>query len=96
MHILPFFPYSSDDGFSVIDFNQVDPALGNWENIQSIGNTFELMFDLVLNHMSSQSEWFQKFLENDPEFKDFFIQLDKDNFDTTNVVRPKPRPLLYP
>ena len=89
VHILPFFPYSSDDGFSVIDFNMVDPALGDWENIQSIGNTFELMFDLVLNHMSSQSEWFHKFLKNDPEFKDFFIQLDKDNFDTANVVRPR-------
>ena len=33
LHILPFFPFSSDDGFSVIDFMQVNPSLGDWQDI---------------------------------------------------------------
>ena len=36
IHILPFFPYSSDDGFSVIDYRQVNPYLGNWQDIKDI------------------------------------------------------------
>lgn len=58
IHFLPFFPYSSDDGFSVMDFLAIDPQLGSWEDVKAIGNDFELMFDYVVNHFSSQSQWF--------------------------------------
>ena len=54
VHFLPFCPWSSDDGFSVIDYRAVDPALGKWENIKSFESDFSLMFDFVLNHCSSQ------------------------------------------
>ena len=57
VHLLPFFPSSSDEGFSVIDYREVDPALGNWRDVQAIGEDFDLMFDVVLNHASSQSAW---------------------------------------
>ncbi len=73
IHILPFFPYSSDRGFSVIDFRAVDPNLGSWRDIDEIGKHYELMFDGVLNHASSQSEEFQEFLNGNPRFKEYAI-----------------------
>ena len=73
VHILPFFPYSSDDGFSVIDYSQVDAELGTWEDVARLGRSFRLMFDAVINHISRQSSWFQAFLAGDPVFSDAFI-----------------------
>ncbi|MFT7294980.1 MAG: sucrose phosphorylase, partial [Pseudohongiellaceae bacterium] len=61
VHILPFFPFSSDDGFSVMDYLEVNPSLGEWEDIEAIGKDYRLMSDLVLNHMSSRSRWFDNF-----------------------------------
>ena len=66
VHILPFYPYSSDDGFSIIDYLAVNPALGTWGNIEALSCDFRLMFDAVINHMSARSPWFQKFLAGDP------------------------------
>jgi len=93
VHLLPFFPWSSDDGFSVKDFFAVDPAYGNWEDIGCFRPDFELMFDAVFNHMSAQGEWFQKFLADDPEFRDFFVTV-QGNPDLSQVVRPRTLPLL--
>ena len=62
IHILPFYPYSSDDGFSVIDYKKVDPACGTWENIESLRKNFALMFDAVINHISAESSWFKDYL----------------------------------
>ena len=58
VHILPFFPYSSDDGFSISDYTAVRHDLGGWEDIEEIGQRFKVMSDLVLNHCSSQHQWF--------------------------------------
>ena len=93
VHILPFFPYSSDDGFSVIDFKQVDPELGNWHDIQKLAHSFRLMVDLVINHVSRQSDWFQKFLRGEKKYEDFFITVAPDK-DLSKVVRPRALPLL--
>ena len=95
VHILPFFPYSSDDGFAVIDYTAVDPALGTWDDVRRLGETFDLMFDLVINHVSSQSEWFQRFKAGDPAYEDFFIRVDPAT-DLSAVVRPRTLPLLTP
>ena len=76
IHILPFFPSSSDRGFSIRDFRQVDPALGNWEDINGLKDDFKLMFDGVFNHISSKSFWFQEFLNGNPEYMDFFTSFD--------------------
>jgi len=73
LHILPFFPYSSDRGFSVVDFETVDPRLGTWEDIQDLENHYQLMFDGVINHVSAKSRWFQHFLNGDPYYGKFFI-----------------------
>lgn len=93
VHILPFFPFSSDDGFSVIDFYKVNPELGDWEDIENLASEFDLMFDLVINHVSKKSLWFQKYLEGDNKYKNFFIEVSPDT-DLSAVVRPRSLPLL--
>ena len=73
VHLLPFSPYSSDRGFSIIDYQEVDPQLGTWEEIEEMSLSFRFMFDGVFNHVSSKSRWFQEFLNGNPYFQDFFI-----------------------
>jgi sucrose phosphorylase len=93
VHVLPFYPYSSDDGFSVIDYTAVDPALGTWADIASLGRHFRLMFDAVINHISAHSAWFQRWRADDPAFADFFIAVEGEP-DLSRVVRPRALPLL--
>ncbi len=93
VHILPFTPYSSDDGFSVIDYFIVDDDLGEWSDIEAIGSDFDLMADLVINHCSVESRWFKNFLANKGEGKDFFFTVD-DSFDRSKVIRPRSSPLF--
>lgn len=95
VHILPFYPYSSDDGFSVIDYTAVDPALGDWPDIVRLGKNFRLMFDAVINHISAQSAWFQGFLRGDAKYRDYFITEDPTT-DLSAVTRPRTLPLLTP
>lgn len=93
VHILPFFPYSSDDGFSVMDYDAVREDLGEWDDIKAIGADYKLMSDMVINHASSRGEWFQGFLAGKEEYKDFFFTADPEQ-DLSNVTRPRPSPLL--
>ncbi|MCJ7541520.1 MAG: alpha-amylase family glycosyl hydrolase [Desulfobacterales bacterium] len=93
VHILPFFPFSSDDGFSVIDFFAVNPELGDWKDIQRLGSEFQLMFDLVLNHVSAKSTWFQNYLKEKTDYKEFAIEVDP-SIDLSMVTRPRSLPLL--
>ena len=93
IHLLPFYPWSSDDGFSVKDYYAVDPAFGTWADIRRLGEHFQLMFDAVFNHMSAQSEWFKKFISGDPGYQDFFVTVEQTP-DLSQVVRPRALPLL--
>ncbi|MCC9599999.1 alpha-glucosidase C-terminal domain-containing protein [Stieleria sp. JC731] len=95
VHLLPCFPYTSDDGFSVQDYYQIDPKLGNWFDMQELGESFDLMFDAVVNHISKSSDWFQGYLNGVPEFDEFFIAADPDA-DYSSVTRPRALPLLHP
>jgi len=95
VHFLPFYPYSSDDGFSVIDYYSVNEPYGSWQDLGLIGRDFGLMFDCVANHVSVKSEWFTKFLAGDPSYKDFFIAFRKP-INTSRVFRPRAAPLLTP
>jgi sucrose phosphorylase len=95
VHILPFFPYSSDDGFSVIDYYAVDTNLGGWRHIDAMKDDFRLMFDAVFNHISAKSEWFQKYKEGQAPYDQFFIEVDPST-DLSLVVRPRALPLLSP
>ncbi len=93
VHILPFFPYSSDDGFAVTDYKQVNPELGDWNDINRIAQQFDLMADLVINHISSKSDWFQQFLNNKKPGSEYFIEADHTD-DIAKVVRPRASELI--
>ncbi|WP_307744723.1 alpha-amylase family glycosyl hydrolase [uncultured Pantoea sp.] len=95
VHLLPFFPWSSDDGFSVIDYHQVDPLCGDWQDVARLHQETRLMFDFVCNHMSSRSAWFRHFLAQDPGWDDFFISMPPAT-DLSAVTRPRTSPLLTP
>ncbi|MEJ2590063.1 MAG: alpha-amylase family glycosyl hydrolase [Candidatus Thiodiazotropha sp.] len=93
VHLLPFFPFSSDDGFSVSDFRAVNPLLGDWDDIEALGEHFSLMFDLVLNHMSREHLWFVNFVHDEAPGRDYVIQVSPEE-NLTMVVRPRSSPLL--
>ena len=93
VHILPFYPYSSDDGFSVIDYSSVNESHGQWQDIVSIAKDYKLMADLVINHVSSRSRWFENYKRGISPGKDYFIEAPL-NEDLSAVVRPRTSSLL--
>ena len=88
VHVLPFFPSTGDDGFSVQDYFEVDKKFGDWNDISRLAKNFELMADVVLNHCSVSSEWFRGYQSGDPDFENFFCVIP-DDFDLSNIVRPR-------
>lgn len=97
IHILPFYPYSSDRGFSVIDYRAVNPRFGIWKDLKKIDKDFDLMFDGIFNHASSKSEWFKEYLAGNPKYKDFFIEFKTKESITPylkDIVRPRTSSLL--
>ena len=95
VHILPFFPYSSDDGFSVMDYLAVNESHGSWSDVEQIAGDFKLMADLVINHMSARSRWFENFRKRVDPGKDYFFEGNPKD-DLSAVVRPRTSPLLTP
>ncbi len=93
IHLLPFYPYSSDDGFSVIDYRQVNTTLGSWEDVTALSEDYDLMFDAVINHISSESDWVRAYREGDKTYKKYFIECDP-TLDYSLVTRPRALPLL--
>ncbi len=79
VHILPFYPSSSDRGFSPLTHFEVDPKFGDWEDVKKIGQEFDLMVDFMVNHISSQSDIFQDYLKKgrDSKYKNWFISAEK-------------------
>lgn len=95
VHLLPMFPWTSDDGFAVVDHRQVNPALGDWADIAEIAARHSVMFDFVANHTSSSSPWFTGWLAGDPAYDGFYLERDP-GFDDSRVVRPRTTPLHHP
>lgn len=95
VHILPFFPSSSDGGFSVKDYREVDSGLGTWEDIEKISRDYGLMVDLVLNHCSRRSSWFRDYVGGIAPQVDYFLEGDPEA-DYSRVTRPRPWPLFTP
>lgn len=91
LHLLPFYPWTSDDGFAVVDHLAVDPALGTWEDIRALSSTRRLMVDAVVNHVSASSTWVQEWSHGRRE--GWVLQGD-EAFDTRRVVRPRTSPLF--
>lgn len=95
VHVLPFFPSSSDDGFAVIDYRAVDPVLGGWQEIAGLAEDYRLMVDLVVNHVSARSRWFRAYTNGVAPERHYFIEVAPDA-DLSAVVRPRTSPLLRP
>ena len=98
VHILPFFTYSSARGFSIIDYRRINPQLGDWNNITKIHKSFSLIFDEVVNHVSSHGTWFKKFLRSNSKYDDYFISFKSEDAisrnDLSKITRPRSLPLL--
>ena len=95
IHILPFYPWTSDDGFSVVDYREVSTDYGTWEDISKLGEDFDLMFDLVLNHCSAKSPWFKEYVSGVEPGLNYIMEGDPEK-DFSMVVRPRSTPLLTP
>ncbi len=95
IHILPFFPFSSDDGFAVCDYGAVREDLGTWGDVYALSEHFQLMFDLVINHCSREHQWFAQFIAGQQPGVDYFVTPRADE-DYSQVVRPRSTPLLTP
>lgn len=93
IHLLPFFPYSSDDGFAVVDYEKVDPAMGDWSDVEKLSQDYDLMADLVINHCSAQHQWFSNFIDGVDPGRDYFFTADPSD-DLRSVVRPRTSELL--
>jgi len=93
VHILPMYPFTSDDGFSVVDYYEINPELGTWQDISGLAKCYDMMYDAVVNHISKSSSWFQGFLQGDEVYKGFFIEADPAK-DYSSVTRPRALPLL--
>ena len=95
VHLLPMFPWTSDDGFAVVDHRQVDPAVGTWDDVAALAADHGLMLDFVANHVSASSPWFSGWLAGEPAYDGFFLEHDPA-FDDSRVVRPRTSPLWSP
>ncbi len=95
VHLLPMYPYTSDDGFSITNYKEINPDLGKWDDVIELSKNYDLMFDAVINHISVSSEWFQRYLKGDKRYSAYFIECS-DNFDYSSVTRPRALPLYYP
>lgn len=93
VHILPCYPYTSDDGFSVVDYWAINPSLGDWGDIHRLSEKYDLMFDGVINHISKSSDWFQRYLKGEEPYVHFFTEANP-NRDYSSVTRPRALPLL--
>ncbi len=79
LHILPPFPSTGDRGFAPVTYREIDPAFGSWQDIQEIGKDFDVMLDVMVNHISRHSEYFRDFVEHGrtSQYADMFITLEK-------------------
>jgi len=93
VHVLPFYPSSSDGGFSVTDFRAVDSRLGSWQDIAALEDSYDLVFDLVLNHCSRENLWFIDYIAGQEPACNYFIEADPTD-KLSMVTRPRSTPLL--
>ncbi|NCT82350.1 MAG: sucrose phosphorylase [Comamonadaceae bacterium] len=100
VHLLPFFHAidGADAGFDPIDHTQVDPRLGRWADIKSLTEVVDVMADVIVNHMSSESPQFLDYSEKGEAsaYAGLFLTLDAvfpqgaSERDLLAVYRPRP------
>lgn len=93
VHLLPMFPYTSDDGFSVVDFRAINPELGDWSDIEKLREQYDMMYDAVINHVSKSSRYFTEYAAGNSKYRNFFIEMEPEG-DYSSVTRPRTLPLM--
>lgn len=100
VHLLPFYPSSGDRGFAPMDYTKVDPAFGDWSDVEAMSKDYYMMFDFMINHISRQSPYFQDFLEKKDaseyadlfiRYKDFWPNGEPTQEDVDLIYKRKPR-----
>ncbi len=79
IHLLPMYPSNADAGFSPLTHLEVDPAFGDWTDVERISRRIDLCVDLILNHISDASPEFRDFEENgfSSPYADLFVHLER-------------------
>ncbi|MDO9600092.1 MAG: sucrose phosphorylase [Azoarcus sp.] len=77
VHILPPFPSNADGGFSPLTHKEIDPAVGDWGDIERLARRYDVCLDLVLNHISDASPEFLDFVSKgrDSRFAPLFVDV---------------------
>lgn len=100
VHVLPFFPSSGDRGFAPMDYHKVDPAFGDWGDVERLAEKYYLMFDYMINHISAQSGYYKDFLEKKDasgyhdlfiRYKDFWEDGEPTEEQVDAIYKRKPR-----
>jgi len=100
VHILPFFTPidGTDAGFDPIDHTEVDARVGDWDDVRALGKRYEVMADLIVNHVSAQSVQFKDYSakREASDFNGLFLRFfsvfpdGASEDDLLAVYRPRP------
>jgi sucrose phosphorylase len=97
VHVLPFHPSTSYEGYAISDYSAVDSRLGTWTDVEALGADFDLMMDWVLNHTSASHPWFRGFLAGEEPYNRYYIAVaDPSAPWLRRVFRARDLPLLHP
>ena len=97
VHVLPFHPSTSYEGYAITDYRAVDDKMGSWQDLEELNENFHLMMDLVLNHCSSEHPWFQQFLSDEEPGRRYFTTMEEPETPWLKAVyRARNLPLLHP
>ncbi len=88
IHILPFLPSTSDGGFAVSNYENIDEIFGTWDDLKDLSANHKIMADLVLNHVSSSHPWVQQFIKCSEPGSSYIVTSEKSNV-WDNVIRPR-------
>ncbi|PRR81708.1 alpha,alpha-phosphotrehalase [Clostridium vincentii] len=83
--LTPFYPSPQvDNGYDVSDYYSIDPSFGTLEDFERLveeakARNIYVMLDMVLNHTSIEHKWFQKALNGEKKYKDFYIFKESEN-----------------
>ncbi len=100
VHLLPFFHTidGADAGFDPIDHTRVDARLGDWGHVRQLAQHVDVMADVIVNHMSSESPQFQDFAAKGraSAYDGLFLTMDSvfpqgaTEKDLLAIYRPRP------
>jgi sucrose 6(F)-phosphate phosphorylase len=79
VHVLPPFPSSGDRGFAPITYDEIDSRFGGWDDIRELARRYDVVLDVMINHISRRSAAFREFEEwgRSASTADLFLTLDK-------------------